>query len=102
MAASEVTYSPTGTMTSTNVQDALDELHSDTNNLGTISSQDSSSVNITGGTVTGLTSFGIGANWTAVQTGNDLIFKYNGVNKMKITSGGNLVVSGNVTAFGTV
>lgn len=44
----------------------------------------------------------LGANWTAEQTGTDLIFKYNGVNKMKIDSSGNLTVVGNITAFGAV
>jgi len=88
--------------------------------LGTMATQNASSVNITGGSITGLTTLstssgtisattltatttlGIGAGWTAVQSGTDLIFKYSGVNKMKIDSSGNLTVTGNVTAYGTV
>jgi len=88
--------------------------------LGTMASQDAASVNITGGSITGLTTLstsggtisattltatstlGIGAGWTAVQSGTDLIFKYSGVNKMKIDSSGNLTVTGDITAFGTV
>ena len=91
-----------------------------TGSLGTMSTQNASSVNITGGSITGLTTLstssgtisattltatttlGIGAGWTAVQSGTDLIFKYSGVNKMKIDSSGNLTVTGNVTAYGTV
>lgn len=89
--------------------------------LGTMASQNSNAVNITGGSITGLTTLttsggaitaatltatttlGIGANWTVSHlTGTDLIFKYNGVNKMKIDSSGNLTVTGDITAFGTV
>ena len=88
--------------------------------LGTMASQNSNAVNITGGSITGLTTLstsggtisattltatttlGIGAGWTAVQSGTTLIFKYSGVNKMKIDSSGNLTVVGNVTAYGTV
>jgi hypothetical protein len=88
--------------------------------LGTMASQDSSSVNITGGSITGLTTLttsggtltattvtasttlGVGAGWTVVQSGTDLIFKYSGTNKMKIDSSGNLTVVGNITAYGTV
>jgi hypothetical protein len=44
----------------------------------------------------------IGAGWTAEQSGTDLLFKYSGTNRMKISSTGDLVVAGNVTAYGTV
>ena len=85
-----------------------------------MASQNANAVNITGGSITGLTTLstsggtisattltatttlGIGAGWTAVQSGTDLIFKYSGVNKMKIDSSGNLTVVGNVTAYGSV
>ncbi len=88
--------------------------------LGTMASQNANAVNITGGSITGLTTLstsggtisattltatttlGIGAGWTAVQSGTDLIFKYSGTNKMKIDSSGNLTVVGNVTAYGSV
>jgi trimeric autotransporter adhesin len=92
-----------------------------TGTLGTMATQNASSVNITGGSITGLTTLstsggtisattltatttlGIGAGWTVVQDGsNNLIFKYSGTNKMKIDSSGNLTVVGNVTAYGSV
>ena len=83
-----------------------------TGSLGTISTQSASAVSITGGTASGMTSLagttitgttiGIGANWTAVQSGTDLIFKYNGGSKMKVDASGNLTVTGDITAFGTV
>jgi len=115
--ASEIDFTPTGNISATNVQDALAELDTE---HGTMSTQDANNVNITGGSITGLTTLstsggtisattltatttlGIGAGWTAVQSGTDLIFKYSGVNKMKIDSSGNLTVVGNVTAYGTV
>ena len=92
-----------------------------TGTLGTMSTQNANAVNITGGSITGLTTLstsggtisattltatttlGIGAGWTVVQDGsNNLIFKYSGTNKMKIDSSGNLTVVGNVTAYGSV
>lgn len=45
---------------------------------------------------------GIGADWTVEQSGNDLLFKRAGVNRMRLSSSGDLTVSGNVTAYGTV
>ena len=51
-----------------------------------------STITITGGT----------ASWTAVASGTTLTFAYNGVNKMKLDSSGNITVTGNVTAYGTV
>ena len=54
-------------------------------------------------TLTATTTLGIGAGWTAVQDGsNNLVFKYSGVNKMKIDPSGNLTVTGDITAFGTI
>ena len=40
--------------------------------------------------------------WTVDQVSNDLVFVYNGTNKMKIDTSGNLTVTGNVTAYGSV
>jgi len=51
-----------------------------------------STITVTGGT----------QNWTAVASGTTLTFAYNGVNKMKLDSDGNITVTGNVTAYGTV
>ena len=43
----------------------------------------------------------IGANWTVTQSGTDLKFAYNGVNRMNLDASGNLTVEGNVTAYGS-
>ena len=41
-------------------------------------------------------------NWTVIASGTDLTFAYNGVNKMRLDSSGNITVIGNVTAYGTI
>ena len=51
-----------------------------------------STITITGGT----------QSWTAVASGTNLTFSYNGVKVMRVDSSGNLTVIGNVTAYGTV
>ncbi len=50
-------------------------------------------------TVTGNVTF---SGWSIKETNNKLYFAYNGVNKMSLDTGGNLVVTGDVTAFGTI
>lgn len=52
----------------------------------------SGTISLTGGTQT----------WTVIASGTNLTFAYNGVNKMRIDSSGNITVTGNVTAFGTI
>lgn len=53
-------------------------------------------------------SFSVGAgtfattNWTVIESGGVLFFRYAGVNKAKLDSSGNLTVTGNVTGYGTV
>ena len=42
------------------------------------------------------------ANWIFTQSGTELVASYDGTRRFKITSTGDLVVSGNVTAYGTV
>ena len=42
------------------------------------------------------------SGWSIRETGTKLYFAYNGVNKMSLDTGGNLVVTGDVTAFGTI
>ena len=41
-------------------------------------------------------------NWTVVESGGYIYFKNGGVNKMRLDSSGNLVVTGNVTAYGSI
>jgi hypothetical protein len=52
----------------------------------------SGTITITGGT----------QNWTVTASGANLTFAYNGVNRMRLDGSGNLTVTGNVTAFGTI
>ena len=44
----------------------------------------------------------IGANWTFAQSGTEIVASYNGTRRFKVDASGNAVVSGNVTAYGTV
>jgi hypothetical protein len=59
-------------------------------------------------TFTGTTTLGVvslntsGTGWTFQESGNILYFKFNGVNKAKLDSSGNLTVTGDVIAFGSV
>jgi hypothetical protein len=41
-------------------------------------------------------------NYTVLESGGYLYFRYGGVNKMRLDSSGNLVTTGNITAFGTI
>jgi hypothetical protein len=52
----------------------------------------SGTITITGGT----------QSWTAIASGTNLTFAYNGVNVMRLTSTGDITVIGNVTAYGTI
>jgi len=52
----------------------------------------SGTITITGGT----------QSWTVIASGTNLTFAYNGTNKMRLDSSGNLTVVGNVTAYGTL
>ena len=42
------------------------------------------------------------ANWTITESGNALIFAFQGSNRARLDSSGNLTVTGNVTAYGSV
>jgi len=53
-------------------------------------------------TIPGVTVSGGTQNWTATASGSNLTFAYNGVNKMRIDANGNLTVTGDVTAFGSL
>jgi hypothetical protein len=65
--------------------------------------------NVTGnvtGNLTGNVSAGAGTisttNWTVIESGGVLFFRHSGVNRMRLDSSGNLTVTGNITAFGSI
>ena len=51
---------------------------------------------------TSVTLTGAVSNWQFALSGNDLIISYGGGNKAKLDTSGNLTVTGNITAYGTV
>jgi hypothetical protein len=54
------------------------------------------------GTASGLSAGSITTtNWTVAQSSGKLVFSYNGVAKYSIDSSGNMIVTGNITAYGT-
>ncbi len=40
-------------------------------------------------------------NWTIEQSGTDILFKYGGIVKLKLTSAGTIVATDSITAYGT-
>lgn len=87
--------------------------------LGTMSAQNASSVAITGGAINGTvignssattitgttitgTTFALGGGWTVVESGGVLLFRSSGTNRMRLDTSGNLTVTGNVTAYGSI
>lgn len=71
--------------------------------VGTNITGTASGLSIGGNAATATTAGSITAtNWTVLESGGVLYFKYGGVNKAKLDSSGNFTVVGNVTAFGTV
>lgn len=68
--------------------------------VGVTATQTLTNKTIDGGTLANTTA--IGANWSFLQSGTDLIFQYNGTAVFKISSGGAIVAKDNVTAYGTV
>ena len=70
----------------------LDGVTATTAQLNGVSPNLSGTITVAGGT----------QNWTVVASGTNLTFAYDGVNKMRLDSSGNLTVTGNVTAFGTI
>ena len=84
--------------------------------LGTMAQQDADDVNITGGSITGLSKLetedgtisggteradnvGVGTDWTLHQSGQYLYFRYGGNNVLRLASNGHLVAENNITAF---
>jgi hypothetical protein len=79
----------TATGTELNV---LDGITATTAQLNGVSQTLSGTITIAGGT----------QNWTVVASGSNLTFAYNGTNRMRLDSSGNITVTGNVTAYGTI
>ena len=42
------------------------------------------------------------SNWTVLESGGYLYFQYGGANKMRLDSSGNLIVTGNMSAYGSI
>jgi hypothetical protein len=53
-------------------------------------------------TATNATQITNSGGWSITPSGTTLYFNYNGVNKAKLDSSGNLTVAGDVTAYGSV
>lgn len=53
------------------------------------------------GSITGSSGSVATTNWTVAESGGKLVFSYGGVAKYSIDSSGNMIVTGNVTAYGT-
>jgi hypothetical protein len=83
-----------------------------------MSAQNAGAVAITGGTINGTvigggvaaagtfttataTTVALGSNWTVTVSSGKLVFQVSGASKASLDSSGNLIVTGNVTAFGT-
>jgi hypothetical protein len=70
----------------------LDGVTATTAQLNGVSPTLSGTITIAGGT----------QNWTVIASGTNLTFAYNGTNRMRLDSSGNITVTGNVTAYGTI
>lgn len=87
--------------------------------LGTMATQNAASVAITGGAINGAviggsspaaitgttvtaTTVALGGGWTVVESGGVLLFRSGGTNRMRLDTSGNLTVTGNVTAYGSI
>jgi hypothetical protein len=86
--------------------------------LGTMATQNKTAVDIEGGTIDATvigggtaaagtfttataTTVALPSNWTVAVSSGKLVFQVSGVTKGSLDSSGNLIVTGNVTAYGT-
>lgn len=100
-----------GTVTTTDLSTAVDTKASETlttvgttyalNNLSNVSNVTSLTSTTITGTTANLATVDLG-DWTVTESAGILYFATGGTNKMKLDASGNLTVSGDVTAFGTV
>jgi hypothetical protein len=94
------------------------EITAATGALGTMSTQNKGAVDIEGGTIDATvigggtaaagtfttataTTVALGSNWTVTVASGKLVFQVSGSTKASLDSSGNLIVTGNVTAYGT-
>ncbi len=90
----------------------------DAQGLGTMATQAKGAVDIEGGTIDATviggttaaagtfttataTTVALPSNWTVAVSSGKLVFQVSGVTKASLDSSGNLIVTGNVTAYGT-
>lgn len=97
-----ITLNVTGAV-SGSANTTLTNLGNGTINLATTQQADTSVTTLRATNTSG-TAIQIGASndWTVEVSADDLIFKHNGVAKMKLENDGDLTVTGNVTAYGTI
>jgi hypothetical protein len=75
--------------------------------LGSMANQNSNRVNITGGSITGVSgitastanSISNSGGWSVVPSGNKIFFQYNGVNVASIDSSGNFIAAQTITSY---
>jgi hypothetical protein len=94
------------------------EIDSATGALGNMSTQSKGAVDIEGGTIDATvigggtaaagtfttataTTVALGSNWTVTVSSGKLVFQVSNSTKASLDSSGNLIVTGNVTAYGT-
>lgn len=63
---------------------------------------DAKAANTAASIATSINLTGAASTWSFALSGNDLVIKYGGVSKAKLDTSGNLTVTGNVTAYGSV
>jgi hypothetical protein len=63
---------------------------------------DAKAANTAASIATSINLTGAASTWSFALSGNNLVIKYGGVGKAKLDTSGNLTVTGNVTAYGSV
>lgn len=59
-------------------------------------------ITTTASIATSISLTGAASDWKFSLSGNDLIISYGGAPKAKLTTTGNLIVTGDITAYGTI
>jgi hypothetical protein len=102
-AASAVSFTPAGGIAATDVQAAITELDSETPSNDGTGATGTWNIGITGNAATASqTPLFSNGNWTVTVVSDALMFRYNGANRMRLDSSGNITVIGNVTGYGTL